>query len=485
MLPKIDTSIEKNPKTRKRKLKEKLSGEVNAYVIIAILILLAVIATWLVPAGQYDRVMDKTTSREIVQAGSFHLVQKSPVGFWETWKLIQKGFMDANVIILFILVVGGSFGLLTQTGSIKSLIAKVVCFFKGKPYEKWSFIFIFAVLFSFSMTFGFAEQGIIFVPFIAMMAVSMGYDPIVAVATVVFATSLGYAGSLTGPFNVSIAQQVAGLPLYSGLWFRAVSAVVIFGISAWYLLKYATKVKKDPLKSLVSHLDFSKLEMDEDPEKVVMTGLHKRVLILFGTSVVFMIYAMLRLNFGMPELTSYFMLVGVLIGIVSRMKAGEIADRFVDGAKSLLYPALLVGFARGVQTIMESGVILDSLINYVVQPLSYMPTLLVPGMMVFVQSMINLIIPSSSAMAVVSMPIMAPLADLLEIQRQTATLAYQFGDGITNLILPSYSVLIGALGLARVPFGKWFRFAVPLAAILTIAVIILATIAEWIKVGPF
>jgi uncharacterized ion transporter superfamily protein YfcC len=479
------TKIEQKTEMKKNKINEKLSGEVNAYVIIAVLIFLAVIATWLVPAGQYDRVMEESTGREIVVAGSFHEVQQAPVGFWETWTLIQKGFMDANMIMLFILVVGGSFGLLTHTGAITSLIAKAVCLFKGKPYEKWSFIFIFAVLFSFSMTFGFAEQGIIFVPFIAMMAVSMGYDAIVAVATVVFATALGYAGSLTGPFNVSIAQQVAGLPLYSGLWFRAICAVVIFSISAWYLLRYATKVKKDPSKSLVAHVDYSNLEMVEDPEKVVMTGLHKRVLVLFGAAVVFMIYAMLKLKFGMPELTSYFMLIGVLIGIVSGMKAGDIADRFVEGSKSLLYPALLVGFARGIQTIMESGVILDSLINSVVQPLSYFPTLLVPAMMVFVQSVINLIIPSSSAMAVVSMPIMTPLADLLEIQRQTAVLAYQFGDGITNLILPSYSVLIGALGLARVPFGKWFRFAVPLALILTIVVLILATIAELIKVGPF
>lgn len=481
----MSTNSSENPEMKKSKLEEKLSDEVNAYVIIAVIMFLAVIATWLVPAGVYDRVMDKVTGKEIVVAGSFHLVQQAPVGFWEAWKLIQKGFIQANVIILFILVVGGSFGLLTQTGAITSLIAKAVCLFKGKSYERWSFIFIFAVLFSCSMTFGFAEQGIIFVPFIAMMAVSMGYDAIVGVATVVFATAFGYAGSLTGPFNVAIAQQVAGLPLYSGLWFRAICAIVIFAIASWYLLSYATKVKKDPSKSLVAHLDYSELGMVEDPEKVVMTSLHKRVLLLFGASVVFMIYAMLELKFGMAELTAYFMLVGVLVGILACMKAGDIADGFVEGAKSLLYPALLVGFARGIQTIMDTGLIMDSLINYLVHPLSYLPAVLVPGMMVFVQSLINLIIPSSSAMAVVTMPIMTPLADLLHVQRQTAVLAYQFGDGITNIVLPSYSVLIGALGLARVPFGKWFRFALPIALILTVAVLVLVTAAEMIKVGPF
>ena len=225
--------------------------------------------------------------------------------------------------------------------------------------------------------------------------------------------------------------------------------------------------------------------MVEDPEKMVMSALHIRVMLLFGVSIVFMIYAMLQLKFQMADLTAYFLAVGILTGILSLMKPGQIADGFVDGAKSLLYPALLVGFARGIQTIMDKGLILDSLINGLVWPLSYLATWLVPGMMVFVQSLINLIIPSSSAMAVVTMPIMTPLSDLLHVQRQTAVLAYQFGDGITNLILPSYSVLIGALGLASVPFARWFKFAWPICAILTVVVLVLVTLAEVIKVGPF
>ncbi|TLN00361.1 YfcC family protein, partial [bacterium] len=349
-------SVEKMKKSDIRsKIEQKAQHEVNAYVIIAVLILLAVIATWVVPAGQYDRIMDEVTKREIVVSGTFHNVDQNPIGFWETFKLISKGFSDANVIIFFILVVGGSFGLLTQTGAITSLIAKAVVAFKGKRHETWSFIFIFAVLFSFAMTFGFAEQGIIFVPFIVMMAISMGYDAIVGVAVVVLATTVGYAGSLTGPFNVAIAQQVAGLPLYSGLWYRCICAAILFTIAAWYLLSYAKKVKKDPSKSLVAHIDFSHLEMKEDPEKIVMTGLHKRVLILFGASLVFMIYAMLKLKFGMADLTAYFLLVAILIGIFARMGAGEIADGFVEGAKSLVYPALLVGFARGIQVVMNDG----------------------------------------------------------------------------------------------------------------------------------
>ena len=313
----------------------------------------------------------------------------------------------------------------------------------------------------------------------------MGYDALVGVATVVLAAAVGYAGSLTGPFNVAIAQQIAGLPLYSGLWFRVISAGVLFSITAWYLYSYARRVKHDPSKSLVANVDFSHLELKEDPEKVVMTSMHKRVLLIFGAALAFMIYAMLKLGFVMADLTAYFIAVAILIGLFAGMSPGRIADGFVEGAKSLLYPALLVGFARGIQVVMNDGLIMDALINGMVQPLSYLPTLFVPPMMVFVQSFINLIIPSSSAMAVVTMPIMTPLADLLHIQRQTACLAYQYGDGITNLLLPSYSILIGSLGLAKVPFTKWFKFALPLVGILIGAVLVLSTIAEIIKVGPF
>ncbi len=460
-------------------------GDINAYVVVAIIIALAAIATWLIPAGAYDRELNPETDVEVVVPGTFHSVEQSPVGPWEVFLHMQAGLVSASTIIFFILAVGGCFGLLSQSGSVTALMAKVITRFHGKRYEKWSFIFIFAVLFACSSTFGFAEQGIVFVPFMVMLAIAMGYDAILAVAVVVCATAVGFAGSLTGPFNVAIAQDIAGLPLYSGLWFRVIAAVILFSITAAYIFRYASKIKKDPSKSLVAHLDFSGVEMPDDPKSIVMNGRHKAALIIFGAAIVFMVTAMLLWKWGLPELTGYFVLVAILIGIASRLGAGQIADGFIDGSRQLLFAALLVGFARTVQIILEQGQVIDALINALVQPLAAVPAVVVPGLMVVVQSLINLFIPSSSAMAVVTMPIMTPLADLLEMDRQTAVLAYQFGDGITNLILPSYSVLMAALGLAGVPFGKWFRFIWPLTLILLATVIALAIIAELLGVGPF
>jgi len=463
----------------------KVKGDINAYVVVAVMIFLAAVATWVIPAGAYERVENPVSGVESVVPGTFQSIDGTPVGPWEVWLLIQEGLADAGTIIFFILIVGGCFGLISQTGAITALIARVVTFFQGKKYEKLAFVAVFGIFFTCSATFGFGEQAIIFVPFIVMMAIALGYDAVLAVAVVVCATALGYAGSITGPFNVAIAQDIAGLPLYSGYWFRLVSAVVIFGIAATYILRYARKIKRDPSKSLVAHIDFSDVEMHDDPREIVMTGMHKRVLITFLVAITFMIFSMMKFNFTLKELTGYFLLVTVVIGIVALMRPGDMADSFLDGARALVYPALLVGFARSIQVILESGGVLDSIVNGLVQPLSALPVVLVPGTMILVQSVINLFIPAASAMAVVTMPIMSPLADLLEIQRQTAVLAYQFGDGITNLILPSYPILMAALGLARVPFGKWFRFSWPLVVILLVTVFVLGTIAELVKVGPF
>lgn len=232
--------MNKNLESTKNK-KEKI--EIHAYVIIFILIIIAAIATWVVPAGQYDRVLDEATGRQIVQAGTFHEVEPNPVNLWTFWKNIHKGMIDGVSIFMFILIIGGTFGLLTKTGALNVLIAKVVTKFKGKRYEKLAFILMFSIFYIFTITFNFAEQGMIFVPFIVIMAVSLGYDPIVGVAVVVLATALGYSGSLTGPFNVSIAQSIAQLPMYSGLWYRVICSVIIYSITCWWLLRYASKLK--------------------------------------------------------------------------------------------------------------------------------------------------------------------------------------------------------------------------------------------------
>lgn len=457
----------------------------HAYVIVFSLMVVAAVLTWLVPAGQFERVVDPVTQRKIVQAGTFHHVAQNPVGILDFFTSIQKGMVKAAEISTFLLVIGGTFGIFKATGAIDALIARIITIFKGKVYERWIFVVLFSLFYTCSAIFGLSEEGMVFVPFIVSMSIALGYDAVLGLSVMLFSAALGYAAALTNPFNVGIAQTIAGLPMYSGLWYRLIAFLVILVVTCWYMLRYADKIKKDPSKSLVADIDYSHIKIVEDPTKVVMTNNQKVVIAAFVGAFACMIFTIIKWHFWLDQLTCVFLAIALLVGFVARMPPNEIAENFVEGAKTLVFAAVLVGIARGIQTVMESGLILDSIINAMVQPFNYLPSTTIAPFMVLVQSMINMVIPSSSAMAVVTMPIMSPMADVLGIQRQTACLAYQFGDGITNLILPYWPTLVIGIGMSGVPFQRWFKFALPLVGIILVIGLGFVIIAEFIKIGPF
>ena len=468
-----------------KKIRNKKSWIPDPYVIIFSLMVIAAIATWIIPAGEFDRVVDEATQRNIVQAGTYHHVEQNPVNPIDFFVYIQKGMMDAADISIFLLIIGGTFGIFKATGAIDALIARIMVIFGGKTYEKWIFVVLFAFFYTCSAIFGMSEEGMVFVPFIVSMSVALGYDAVLGLSVMILSSALGYTASLTNPFNIGIAQAIAGLPVYSGMWYRMIVFVVILVVTCTYMLKYAEKVKADPQKSLVADIDYSHIEIKDDPSKIKMTKIQKRVIVAFAGSFACMIFSIIKWHFWLDQLTCVFLAIGILVGIVARMSANEIAENFVEGAKTLVFASMLVGLARGIQTVMENGLILDSIINGVIQPLSYLPKTLIAPFMLFVQSIINLIIPSSSAMAVVTMPIMTPIADVLGVQRQTACLAYQFGDGITNLILPFWPTLVIGLSMSEVPYQKWVKFAIPLVLILLVIAATFLAVAELIQVGPF
>ena len=439
--------------------------DIHPYSIIFAIIVVAAILTWVIPAGQYDRVLDEATGREIAVAGTYHMIEANPVGPIDMMLNIFTGMVNSAEIVMFILVVGGVFGIFTSTGAFDALIAKIITRFAGKANSRYVFAIILLFFFTCAATIGMAEEATIFTPFLVMAAIALGYDAVIAVATIVLGCSLGFAAALTNPFNIGIAQSIAGLPMYSGLWYRLIMFAVIYLVAATYLMRYAKKIKKDPSKSIVADLDYSNIQIHDDPSKIIMTGKQKAVLVVFGASFVFMIFAVMKWAWWLNQIAAYYLVVAFLIGIANRYCFREIADEFVNGAKQLILAALMVAFARGIREILTTGMILDSIIYGLTVPLSQLSAMFVGPVMMLVQSVINITIPSSSAMAVVTMPIMAPLADVLNVQRQTAVIAFQFGDGITNLLMPFYNVLIIVLGFANVPFQRWFKWVLPLVGI--------------------
>jgi uncharacterized ion transporter superfamily protein YfcC len=466
--------------TNKKKLREP-----HAFSIIFILLIVAAIFTWVLPAGQYDRVLDEATGRMIAVAGSYHGVEPNPTGLWHFFELILTGFEKAAITMICLLVVGGTFGLVNQSGAIDSFIAKVISRFKGKSYDIWSLIVVYAFFYILAATIGIGEQAMVFMPIFLIMSISLGYDAVVATAIMTFGLSFGYTGALTCPYSVILGQSIAGLPIGSAMWFRACISPLIFAVGAWWIYRYAKRIKKDPSKSLVADMDYSNIVVIKDPDTVEISKVQKRVLYVFGAAFLFMIFAIIKWSFNLAQLASMYLIVAIFVGFARKLKPGQIADGFIEGAKTLLFAALLVGLARGIQTILEDGMVQDTVINALVQPLQYLPRVLLAPAMVLIQTIINMIIPSQSAMAMVTMPIMAPLADLIGIQRQVAVLAYQFGDGITNLILPTWAILMIGLGFTKVPFSRWFKFALPICVIMTVICLFLCALAQVIQVGPF
>lgn len=463
----------------------KKQWNLHPYTIIFAMMILAAVLTWVIPAGQFDRVLDEATGREIAVAGTYHSVEANQVDPIELVQTIVGSMIGAGDLIVFILILGGAFGIFSSTGAVDALMARIITAFSGKAYSRFVFPLLLLFLFTCASTFGLGEEAMIFTPFLVVAAIALGYDAMTAVAVMIFSIALGYTGATTNPYNLGIAQSIAGLPLYSGLWFRLIIFGVVYGIAAWYILRYAKKIKKDPSKSLVADIDYSSMMVHDDPSKIVMTGKHKRVLAVFGISFGFMIFAIIRWAWWIDSLSGLFLVTAVLVGLANGYGVNRIADEFVNGAKTMLMAALLIAFARTISGILSEGMILDTIIYGLTQPLSNVPNLFVGPLMVLLQSVINITIPSASAMAVVTMPIMVPIADVLEIQRQTAVIAFQFGDGITNLLMPYWDVLVIALGLANVPFQRWFRFVLPLVGILMVVALIMTGIAEYVKVGPF
>ena len=248
--------------------KTKKHWNIHPYSIIFSIILIAAILTWIIPAGQFDRVSDEATGREIAVAGTYHLVEQNQIDPVEMVLLIVSNMAGAGDMIIFILIIGGAFGVLTATGAIDTMLVSLIKAFHGKPYSRFLFPVIMLFLFFCASTFGMGEEGIILTPLLVAAAIALGYDAVVAVAVMVLSIALGYASATTNPYNIGIAQSIAGLPMYSGLWFRVIIFVILYGIAAWYVLRYAKKIKKDPSKSLVADIDYSDVKIHEDPSKI-------------------------------------------------------------------------------------------------------------------------------------------------------------------------------------------------------------------------
>ena len=455
----------------------------HTYVILFSIVILAAIASYTLPAGVYDRSKDPATGRTLVNPASYHHVEQTPVSPFDLFKAIPRGMVAGADIVFFIFICGGAFTVIQATGAVNSGLARFIMKLRG--YENL-LIPLTMLLFSvFGFTMGMSEEVIVFIPIGVLLARALKYDDIVAVSMLSTGAAIGFASGLLNPFTVGVAQTIAELKMFSGLEFRIIGFVFLYLSGVIYTMNYAKKVKANPEYSYVYEEMQKNKEVGILDESVQFTGVHQAVALVCLAFLGVMIYGVMKLDFYITELAAVFLAMGIVGGLVGRLGPNQIAMHFVAGCRDIVFGALVVGVARAILVVLQDGQIIDTIIHGLANGVSIFPKGLAAVGMFWVQSIINFFIPSGSGQAAATMPIMAPLADLLGITRQTAVLAFHYGDGFSNSIIPTSASLMGVLAMAHVPYEKWFRFIWPLMVIWTIIGSVMCYIAAVINLGPF
>jgi uncharacterized ion transporter superfamily protein YfcC len=450
----------------------------HTLVLLFGMIVLAVMLTWLLPAGSFERV-DNEHGRQQVVPGSYHVTPELPrPSPLLVFTAIPRGLEAAAEIIFLIFIVGGAFSVLRRTGAVDALLGAAL---RGLGHQPLLLVAGGIALFTIgSSTIGMAEEYLPFVPVLVALAIALKYDAVVGVGIVTIGYSVGYGTAAINPFTVLIAQDVAGLQPGSGMAFRIALSVVFLAVGVHHVWRYAVRVRREPSSSLVS--DIPPPLVGAPHQAAGVTRAQLLVLLAAAAGLAILVWGLTARGWYLVEMSALFLALALAIALIGQLPADDAARTFGEGAAELTMTALLVGFARAIQVVLDDGGVIDTIVHGLSVPLQALgPSLAAVGMF-FVQSAINLFIPSGSGQAYVTMPIMAPLADVVGISRQVAVIAFQFGDGFTNILVPTNPVIIGILSVAGVPYERWLRFVVPFMLKVWAAGSLALVLAVWLGV---
>ena len=450
----------------------------NTFVLLFSLLVMIAIATWFVPGGKYEtHVVDGKT---LIDPDSFHYVSANPQGFVALMMSPIKGFVEAALIIGFILIVGGAFGVLQKTEAIDSMIKSVVQANHKSRFVRAMIIPVFVTLFSLGgASFGMAEESIPFVLIFIPLALALGYDSIVGVAIPFVGSQVGFAAAFLNPFNVGIAQKIADVPIFSGIGFRLIVWAIATALTIAFLMWYAARIKKNPVLSPTFEIDQERRLLAKDEELadfVGMTGAHKLVLLLFASALITMVVGVVKFGWFIEEIAALFLVMSILVALVGRLNSDQFVDTFIQGAKDLMTTALVIALARATVILARDAQIIDTILHSLMPLVQSSNPIFAAHKMFLIQTVINFFIHSGSGQAALTMPIMAPLADLVGLSRQTAVLAFQFGEFTTSMI-PTSGITVGVLALAKIPWTTWAKWMIPLQLIYLVLALVMLAIA--------
>ena len=506
----------------------------HTYVIVFAFIAAAVVLTWILPGGEFERELVDVngTLREVIVDGSFHPSEKHPQT-WQLFSALFDGFTSKADIIVFILIIGGAFWIMNDSRAIDVGIQTFLqwvrklerhTLFRWLGVDNMIIAMIMLVFSIFGATFGMSEETIAFVIIFVPLSVSMGYDSIVGLSMCFVGAGLGFAGALLNPFTIGIAQGLSSLPLFSGIEYRLFVwfAVNLAGI-AW-VLRYASRIRRNPQVSPVYETDRywrgkAEVNLDQleyrtpgmawvaffillggmtafaiiEPTSTLRIGnrmytfiflpvtaglfavtgvlalrksVHFFILNLLAFTILYLIIGVMGYGWFVKEIATLFLVMGIFSGIAMKKSANQITVLFIEGMRDILSAAVVVGLAGGILVILEDGRVIDSMLYHMARSMHEFGKLASVSMMYVIQTMINIVIPSGSAKAALTMPIMSQFSDLIGLSRQATVMAFQLGDGFTNMITPTSAVLIGVLGVAKIPYEKWLVWVWPFMVIL-------------------
>lgn len=470
----------------------------HVFTLLVGVILFCSLLSYIVPSGTFDREEKQvgTLNRTMVVPGTFKELPKaysvtglilpqevegqaSPVSLVQFISAIPRGLEQTADIIFLIFLIGGVFGILQRTGMITAIIHSLVTRFSGSG-PLLTIILMLTVSIAGS-TLGMGEEFIPLVPIFLYVAKELGYDRIYGLALVMVAADVGFAAATTNPFTVQIAQGIAEVPLGSDLGFRVIFYLTCMAATLAYMLAYGRRIKKQPERSIMGMDTFHIKGLEQIT--YTLTRAHVWIAVMCAVLFISIIYGVQTQGWWLAEMSGGFLLMGAVAAWMAGMSADQTVSAFVKGMEEMVVAALVVGFAKGIQVVMEDGQIMDTFIQYAASVLDGFPRIVAAEGMLAFQSMLNFFIPSGSGQAATTMPLMAPLADLLGISRDSAVFAFTCGDGFSNTIIPTSGVLMAMLALAEIPYPKWLRFMLPLFGILMTLSAIFLAIAVWMNLA--
>ncbi|MDO4482149.1 MAG: YfcC family protein [Bacillota bacterium] len=444
----------------------------SAYTILFSIIIIMAILTWVIPAGQYEYLTDGGPV-----AGTYHSVEPNGQTVTDVFLAAFNGLYGAIDVAAFILMVGGYLGVMVKTGAISAAITGITGRLRGR--EKLMIPILMCVFALGGTTFGMAEETIAFYPLVLPIVIAAGYDAVTAVSVIMLGAGAGVLGSTVNPFATGIASGFAGISLGEGIILRLGILLASLAVTIWYVMRYAEKTKANPGLSLVADMAEKHREhfLTLQGEEVKLTGKRKTSLVIFALTFIIMIYSVIpfedigitflpTLGWWFPELSALFFVSAVAAGLVYRLNQYEIIDGFLEGAKDLLGVAFIIGISRGITVIMNSGHITDTILSWGESLLTGTGSVVFTLLSYAVFLPLSFLIPSTSGLATLSMPIMAPLSDFSGMGRDIVITAFQSACGLVNLITPTSAVVMGGLAIGKIPYDRWLKFVWKLLIIL-------------------